>query len=126
MYIITYGVLLKTHEFLYETRERCGYLNIIMDVNKDGNSEVLIDTDEQEPLSKNNCKTKESNSYKWHTHGFLSKAYPSEQDIVSVLVSRTDKKYKKPPELTDIVEIIFTMWGIWEIVSKNKLKVTKP
>jgi hypothetical protein len=42
----------------------------------------------------------------WHTHPMISKVYPSDEDIVKVLLNSNIN-----------ISIIFSLWGIWEITT---------
>lgn len=53
--------------------------------------------------------------YVWHTHPNTHKAYPSAEDIMSVV------KNRKP---IIKISIIITAWGIWVLQSQNKIHIT--
>lgn len=62
---------------------------------------------------KSSCINKTYTTYSWHIHSKASKGYPSKEDIISVLKNRP------------LMEIIFTIWGIWEIKSSQKYNIRK-
>jgi hypothetical protein len=60
------------------------------------------------------CNVSEYMPMMWHTHPYVSKSYPSVQDIIHVL----HKSSRNPKAFT--LSIIFTRWGIWELSCTNK------
>jgi len=95
--------------------EICGFLKS----NKKNN---YLELDEQENISKdytikNSCRTKKYKKMIYHTHPFVSKSYPSIEDIFKI-VKMKNKIIK--------LSIIFTRWGIWELHCNKKTdKITK-
>ena len=94
--------------------EVCGFL-------KSNRSDNYLELDEQENISKdytrNSCQTKKYKRMIYHTHPFVSKSYPSIEDIFKI-VKLKNKIIK--------VSIIFTTWGIWELQCDKKIdKISK-
>ena len=54
------------------------------------------------------CQNKTYGPRIWHTHSKESKGYPSASDIILPLRKRPDNS------------LVFTIWGVWEIFSKEK------
>ena len=67
------------------------------------------------------CTYKEHSNVLWHTHPLTSRPWPSGEDIAKVIKSRHDVAIDKIP----IVSLIFTKWGLWEIVTAidNKINI---
>jgi hypothetical protein len=57
---------------------------------------------------RSSCQNKTYAARMWHTHSKHSKGYPSASDIILPLRKRPDNS------------LIFTIWGIWEIFSREK------
>ena len=74
-----------------------------------------MELDEQENISRdytrNNCQTRKYKKMIYHTHPFVSKSYPSMEDILKII--KMKNKIIK-------VSIIFTRWGIWELNCNKK------
>ena len=75
-----------------------------------------MELDKQENIStdytRNSCKTKGNRKMIYHTHPFVSKSYPSIEDILKII--KLKNKIIK-------VSIIFTRWGIWELHCSKKI-----
>ena len=88
--------------------EVCGFL-------KSNKKDNYLELDEQENIStdytKNNCQTRKYKKLIYHTHPFVSKSYPSIEDIFKII--KLKNKIIK-------VSIIFTRWGIWELHCNKK------
>lgn len=92
--------------------EVCGFLKS----NRENN---YLELDEQENISKdytrNSCQTRKYKRMIYHTHPFVSKSYPSIEDIFKIMKNKIIK-----------VSIIFTRWGIWELHCNKKTdKISK-
>ena len=92
--------------------EVCGFLKS----NRENN---YLELDEQENISKdytrNSCQTRKYKKMIYHTHPFVSKSYPSIEDIFKIMKNKIIK-----------VSIIFTRWGIWELHCNKKTdKISK-
>jgi hypothetical protein len=90
--------------------EVCGFL-------KSNKTDNYLELDEQENISRdysrNSCQTRKSKKMIYHTHPFVSKSYPSIEDIFKI-VKMKNKIIK--------VSIIFTRWGIWELICNKKIE----
>lgn len=98
MSYISKNSLEKAKKLLREDKETCGYIldaEIIMDIKKSGSKM---------------CLQNKYTPYIWHTHIESGIGYPSGEDIVKMIKKRENPKNS----------IIFTSWGIWEIIVKNK------
>jgi len=86
--------------------EVCGFL-------KSNKKDNYLELDEQENIStdytRNNCQTRRYKKLIYHTHPFVSKSYPSMEDIFKIIKNKIIK-----------VSIIFTRWGIWELHCNKK------
>lgn len=91
------------YKLLENKSELCGFL--------DENGTIKVDTFGTFENGRGTCLHSHREPYMWHTHPFGLKAYPSAEDILSIL-----KKHDNP-----IVSLIFTSWGIWEMTAVNKL-----
>ena len=101
-------------ELMDRDDEVCGFL-------KSNRTDNYLELDEQENIStdytRNSCKTKGNRKMIYHTHPFVSKSYPSIEDILKII--KLKNKIIK-------VSIIFTRWGIWELhCSKKTDKIPK-
>ena len=95
----------KIKKYINYEHEFCGYIFY----NTSNPDELNIIKDNIGPnamFERGSCQYK--HGYRrciWHTHPYISKVYPSPEDILKVL---------KHPERIKI-SILFTLWGIWEI-----------
>ena len=58
------------------------------------------------------CKYEEHSNILWHTHPLTSRPWPSGEDIEKMIKPRPHIENDKIP----VVSLIFTKWGIWQIV----------
>ena len=90
------GNLRREHEFLVEESKYEGE-------EKDGRVLCTIHEKEKTP-------------FLYHTHPISSKAYPSIEDIVTVV--------KKREAIPSYTSILFTIWGVWIMMPKKSIKVS--
>jgi hypothetical protein len=65
------------------------------------------------------CVSDNNHNYIWHTHPYVSKSYPSAEDVRKVL--RVRSKHPNNPR----VSVIFTKWGVWKIAVEHKVKLSQ-
>jgi hypothetical protein len=58
------------------------------------------------------CNYEEHSNILWHTHPLTSRPWPSGEDIAKMIKRRPGEENDKIP----VVSLIFTKWGIWQIV----------
>ena len=58
------------------------------------------------------CRYEEHSNILWHTHPLTSRPWPSGEDIEKMIKPRPGIENDKIP----VVSLIFTKWGIWQIV----------
>ena len=58
------------------------------------------------------CQYEEYSNILWHTHPLTSRPWPSGEDIEKMIKPRPGEENDKIP----VVSLIFTKWGIWQIV----------
>jgi len=96
-------------QWLVLNDERCGYLVPL------GENCVVL-TEAGTPGVRNRRRmcisTPPYQKYIWHTHPLTSKSYPSAEDIIKVIKSRT---------IDSVLDsVIFTRWGLWEMSAASK------
>lgn len=109
LYISKKNLKIIYKEKLPLKHEVCGFIergdmNSLL-VNEQENTLILTESDRK------SCKTEGYSEIYYHTHPNISKFYPSYEDI---------RKVMKRNEIMS--SIIFTKYGIWEIVRKNRDK----
>ena len=65
------------------------------------------------------CIWKKYTNILWHTHPLTSRPWPSGEDIAKIIKWRPGVTIDKLP----IVSLIFTKWGIWQIVSATNNRI---
>ena len=121
--ILGIGTIRYARELLSKHVEVCGNFS---EINGSGGKKYLqvvtnvLGTNKQNRTTVKNSKTirhscqhKVYSKYIWHTHPTVAKSYPSSEDIIKVVKSRTSKEIIN-------VSIIFTEWGIWVIRAVKK------
>uniref|UniRef100_A0A6C0CZR6 JAB domain-containing protein n=1 Tax=viral metagenome TaxID=1070528 RepID=A0A6C0CZR6_9ZZZZ len=95
----------KIKRYINYEYEFCGY--IFYDVNNPDELNIIKNnTGPNVKIERGSCTYK--HGYRrciWHTHPYISKSYPSPEDLLKVL--------KHPDNIK--ISILFTAWGIWEI-----------
>ena len=110
-YIIPDVVLLYVKKYILPLKiEVCGY--ILFSYNREAMIGEVARGDSK--MERASCVRPYKANYAWHSHFLNAKSYPSAEDILSVMKKRETQKTQ------NIVEIIFTRWGIWEISSSEK------
>jgi hypothetical protein len=77
------------------------------------------------PTHRASCMLKRYSRYIWHTHPHTSKAYPSWEDIITVIKHHNINDKNSNTKFWPEVSLIFTFWGIWDVRCKNKTKMTE-
>jgi hypothetical protein len=73
---------------------------------------LLSNGSPQVELTRKNCLFKKFSTVMWHTHAYLSKSYPSLEDIIMV---------HKNKVMT--FSLIFTNFGVWKLISNHDLPI---
>lgn len=99
-------------EILPLNRELCGYLRPL----ESGEVEVITAAEGKFESGRPTCTLPEKGNFVWHSHYLETRSYPSGEDMLSIMKKRDTLKHQ------DIVQLIFSRWGIWELRSDRKDK----
>lgn len=119
MKIIPFNALQGVFKMLSKNIEMCGLLIQSGKPSKYTEFFPYVDAVGQESKDgKNMCINPRYGYYIWHTHSFTMKGYPSTEDILKIIKLRN-----LPFQIK--ASFIFTSWGIWELSTYGKVKLSK-
>jgi len=88
--------------------EYCGNMS------EDGKTIINITNGKTDRQGRKMCEHEE-HRVNYHTHPAVSKSYPSGEDLVKIIAQR-----KEPGPPSPSIEILFTKWGIWQMIAVVK------
>ena len=107
--VLNESLIELAYNFLNLDSEVCG----IIEKESDKTIFKIYSQDSEISKDKSMCLHGKYAPYIFHTHPNTSKSYPSASDIIKVIKHNTIKS-----------SLIFTRWGIWEIYSNMKKKIS--
>lgn len=110
--VITLKDLKIVKELMNKDVEVCGFLL----EQEDGKLQLYIDSVGKKLQNRGTCQHSKYTKYIFHTHNIGLIAYPSPEDIYTILKFHFNNFQNNYPHRS----VVFTAWGVWEICFPHK------